>query len=179
MASDDAVQNVLGSVPGADKTGALGTGSGGPSEANTLAHEGSNPFLPKRPIVGSAALVIDVRTEGRFILLGQRGKQPNHGRWVMPGGKIEHGESIASAAEREVLEETGLEVEVTDRLGIFEILQPPEHSVFVLSAAKVTGGTLQAGDDLMAVQWVNEYQLPFTDLSWPCRSALREIGWDA
>jgi 8-oxo-dGTP diphosphatase len=128
-----------------------------------------------RPHVGSAALVVN-EIDGS-VLLGQRGKEPNYGKWVMPGGKIEWGESIEDAAIREVKEETGLEVEVVERLGIFEILEPPTHSVFVLSLARVQGGVLQAGSDLMHVTFVPWRELPDVGLSEPCRAALASLGY--
>lgn len=127
------------------------------------------------PKVGSAAIISDPVRDA--ILLGKRGKEPNLARWVMPGGKIELFESIDAAAEREVREETGLFVKVMARIGIFEILDPPEHSVFVLSLTKVVGGELRAGDDLSEVRWVHRYDLPSIDLSAPCRAALITAGW--
>src|SRR5258708_28263736 len=93
--------------------------------------------MTERPKVGSAAMIY--RDHG-YLVLGKRGKEPNKGKWVIPGGKIEHMESIDQAVIREVQEETGLEVVVDKRLGIFEIITPPEHSVFVLSLCHAVGG---------------------------------------
>ena len=95
----------------------------------------------------------------------------------MPGGKIEVGETIAGAAVREVREETGLEVEIVARLGIFEIVHPTEHSVFVLSKAHVIGGTLNGASDLSEAAWFDRSDLADVDLSDPVRDALREVGW--
>lgn len=61
---------------------------------------------PKRPIVGIGVVVL----KQDAVLLIQRGKQPNLGAWSLPGGAQELGETIETAARRELEEETGLEV---------------------------------------------------------------------
>src|SRR5882762_3146227 len=94
------------------------------------------------PRVGSALLVRD--GENR-ILLGQRNKDPQRGFWVIPGGKIHAFERIAEAAAREINEETGLTVEVSDTFKVYEIVNPPnEHRIVIYSWAKATGGTPKA-----------------------------------
>lgn len=138
-------------------------------------HAGENQDLPARPTVGSAALII--HEDRSRILLGRRAKDPNRGRWVMPGGKIERYESIDEAVIREVREETALDVDVVERLGIFEIIEPPEHVLFVLTEVRVIGGISSPGDDLDDLMWVFRSQLPDTDLSDPCRATLSAVGW--
>lgn len=56
---------------------------------------------------------------GRFLLI-RRGREPDKGRWSVPGGKVEPGETDAEATAREVLEETGLVVEVGAFVGAVE-----------------------------------------------------------
>lgn len=131
--------------------------------------------VARYPKVGSAAIIRE--GSDHCLVLGQRGKQPNAGKWVMPGGKVEWGETIDQAVVREVREETGLIVRVVERLGIFEIVDPNEHSVFVLSEVVVEGGDFKAGDDLIVVRWVFREELPKIDLSSPCRAALETVGW--
>ena len=82
------------------------------------------------PRTGSAVVVRD----GDRLLLARRAKEPNFGKWVFPGGKIEPFESIRQAGERELLEETGLEVQVEDQVGAFEIIRPPEEHRVIISA---------------------------------------------
>ena len=77
---------------------------------------GDDRRYPKRPIVGVGALIFD---RGR-ILMAQRGKEPLKGWWSLPGGALEIGESLDDGVRREVLEETGLEIEP---LGVFEIFE--------------------------------------------------------
>jgi ADP-ribose pyrophosphatase YjhB (NUDIX family) len=111
---------------------------------------------PKRPIVGVGALIF---RRGR-ILMAQRGKEPLKGWWSLPGGALELGESLDAGVRREVREETGLEVLPLRVFEIFERIirdasgEPEYHYVLIDYVCRVTGGTLQAGDDVCAVKWV-------------------------
>jgi 8-oxo-dGTP diphosphatase len=69
-----------------------------------------NRRYPDRPLVGVGAIIF----RGDSVLLVQRGKEPSYGKWSIPGGLVELGESLATAVRREVREETGLEVSVGD-----------------------------------------------------------------
>ena len=91
----------------------------------------TKPKFKKNHIVTSVvAVIIDVNDK---ILLTKRNIPPFHGEWVMPGGKIDLGESIIGALKREVLEEVGLEVEVQDLLNVFEHVTPGEdNSHFII-----------------------------------------------
>lgn len=68
-------------------------------------------FYPKAPRVGVGVVVIR-ETDERQVLLVLRGKEPAKGKWSVPGGSVELGETISEAAAREVHEETGLDVEI-------------------------------------------------------------------
>ena len=61
---------------------------------------------PSTPVPAVGAIVF----RSSDILLVKRGSEPNRGRWSVPGGALEAGETVEAAAVREVLEETGLEV---------------------------------------------------------------------
>ena len=124
--------------------------------------------------VGSALVVQD--DAGR-VLVGRRAKEPNRGRWVLPGGKVEPFESIASAARRELVEETGLEVAVGRQIGTFEIIRPPdEHRLIVYSWATVQGGMACPSSDISELAFIEPAALPALDLTEICVSVLTEAG---
>ena len=126
------------------------------------------------PRLGSAVVVRD----GQKVLLGIRAKEPNKGKWVLPGGKIERFESIEDAAIRETREETGLLVSIEAQLGVWEIIDPPEHRVIVYSLARPLGGELKASSDLDDVRFCNREELAALDVSPIVRSVLATVPWD-
>lgn len=65
---------------------------------------------PQRPMAGVGAIIF----RGDQVLLVQRGKEPSYGKWSVPGGLVEVGESLRDAVLREVQEEVGLTVVVRD-----------------------------------------------------------------
>lgn len=110
-------------------------------------------------IVRAAAAVV-VRGDGRLLLV-RRGREPQRGRWSVPGGKVEPGETVAQAAVRETFEETGARVRAGRELGVVLVPGGGEtvyevHDV----AATYLGGTLRPGDDADAVRWVAPQELP-------------------
>ena len=111
---------------------------------------------PERPILGVGALIF----EGDRILLVERGQEPLKGYWSLPGGVLERGETLKQAVRREVLEETGLEVEPTGEFEIFERImrdaegRPEYHYVLIDYTCRVTGGRLRAASDVRRAAWV-------------------------
>ncbi|MBY0588469.1 NUDIX domain-containing protein [bacterium] len=107
-----------------------------------------------RPVsVGVAVVLI----ENRQMLLGRR----RDGGWCIPCGYLEWGEEVASAARREFREETGLEVEI---VGIRQVQsnfhRPEDLSVGIWFDGRRLSGELQAGDDLVAVQFFDCWEIP-------------------
>lgn len=88
--------------------------------------------------------------DGR-ILLVQRRNDPGRGRWSVPGGRVEPGESDAQALVREMAEETGLTVEVGALVGT--VVRGDFHIADYRCTA--VGGTLRAGDDAADARWVD------------------------
>ena len=117
---------------------------------------------PQRPIIGVGALIL----RRDRILMAQRGKQPLIGWWSLPGGALETGEALADAVRREVREETGLDIRPLGVLEIFERIMrdrsgaPEYHYVLIDYMCRIVGGTLAAGDDVCAVEWVRRRDLP-------------------
>src|SRR4029077_7477710 len=77
---------------------------------------------PETPLVGVGAIIID----GDRVALVKRGRAPLAGQWSIPGGLLEVGETLRAAAQREVREETGLNVLIGDLLGVFDRVVPDE-----------------------------------------------------
>jgi ADP-ribose pyrophosphatase YjhB (NUDIX family) len=114
----------------------------------------------ERPTLAVGAVIVEY---GRLLLV-QRSKPPAAGKWAVPGGRVEPGESLPEAAAREVREETGLEVEVGEIAWRGESIgpgTPPEwHFAIVDFWANAVGGELEAGDDAVRVEWVPISELP-------------------
>jgi 8-oxo-dGTP diphosphatase len=128
-------------------------------------HEDSRRY-PSRPFLGVGALILE---DGK-ILLVERGKEPLKGFWSIPGGIVETGEKLVEAIRREVVEETGLDVEPYSMFEIFERMIPdgegkPEyHYVLIDYLCRRIEGEPVAASDVSRVEWVpaqnlREYRL--------------------
>jgi ADP-ribose pyrophosphatase YjhB (NUDIX family) len=124
------------------------------------------------PCVG--AIITD--REGRLLLI-QRGHEPEAGRWSLPGGRVEPGESDQQAVVREIREETGLAVRCGGLVGAVE-RPAPDGAVLQIRdyAATVTGGELTPGDDAAAARWVNRDGLSELPLTRGLAEALASWG---
>jgi 8-oxo-dGTP diphosphatase len=117
---------------------------------------------PERPVVAVGVLLLD----GERVLLVQRATPPSVGRWTVPGGKVELGETLEEAAARELREETGLDctlgpvVEVLDRVLRDAAGRVEFHYVILDLVGTAPRGTLTAGSDCADARWV-----PFDELS--------------
>ena len=102
--------------------------------------------------------------DGRIVLV-QRDIEPGYGKWTFPGGFVEQGEVVEAAAEREVREESGLEIEATGVLGLYSYEgEVPAIAVF---EARVTGGEPRALDETMDVRSFGRDELPWGALAFP------------
>ena len=108
------------------------------------------------------AVICIVPRDGKVLMI-RRGTELGYGLWGLPGGYVDRGEVLESAAAREVFEETGLEVEVGDLIGLFSEAGNP---VMVAAyAARESGGTLAAGPEALDVGFFAVDQLP--ELAFP------------
>jgi 8-oxo-dGTP diphosphatase len=110
------------------------------------------------PKVGVGALVID---DGKLLLVRRR-MMPEAGKWSIPAGFVDRGEDPREVAVRETREETGLEVTIEELLDVYFNPQTEAGgaSIFILYQARLSGGTLQAGDDADAAAFFGPDDLP-------------------
>ena len=113
-------------------------------------------LYPNRPIVGVGVVII---REGK-ILLERRKNEPGRGKWSIPGGLVELGESVEETVIREVHEETGLLVEKPEHIDVVDNITGDEngeikyHFVIIDYFVKLQGGTLEASSDAEELRWV-------------------------
>ncbi len=99
------------------------------------------------------------------IMLVQRDIEPGYGKWTFPGGFVERGETAEAAAQREALEETGLEVRVSGIVGLYSYEgQTPAIAVF---AASVTGGEPTPLDETIDARIFPKDDLPWDEMAFP------------
>ena len=120
---------------------------------------------PTAPVVGVGGVLI---RDGRVLLI-RRGKPPLYGRWVVPGGTVELGESLEQALVREMREETGLEVVPLEILTVFDRIerdgdQVVYHYVIVDYLCRWLGGEALAASDALEAAWAALDDLPRYDL---------------
>lgn len=104
------------------------------------------------------------------MLLVERGQGALVGRWAVPGGRVEWGETMEDAARREVREETGLDVRLGPVIWAGEYIGPGDppswHYTLVDYVGYLIGGTLSAGDDARDARWLTvdeAMELPLAD----------------
>lgn len=106
-----------------------------------------------------------VVVNGDSILLIRRGTPPGEGLWSVPGGRVQRGESLADAAHRELLEETGLDGEVGEAVGWTELIGRRRHYVVVDFWVTVPPDAAPtAGTDATDAAWVALDELEEWDL---------------
>ena len=124
-------------------------------------------LYPNQPIVGVGAIII---CDGK-ILLEKRKNEPGRGKWSIPGGLVELGESVEQTAIREVKEETGLEVEKPEHIDVVDNVVRDEsgeikyHFVIIDYFVKLNGGTLKAATDAEELRWVTFDEVEKYDLT--------------
>ncbi len=135
-----------------------------------------NPAYPDhpRPAVGAVVFKDDK------VLLVRRGRPPAMGQWAIPGGNIKLGETLQQAAEREILEETGIEIRAGDPIYSFDAIFRDEdgavqfHYVIIDLAADYIDGSPRPGDDADEVRWVDAQALDTLPVSPPTLKLLKK-----
>jgi len=120
-----------------------------------------NREFPARPLVGVGGVVI---SDGRALLI-RRGGPPLKGQWSIPGGMLEVGETLFGGVRRELLEETGIEVRVSDLIEVFERInldtegKARYHFVVLDYLCEPVRGEARAGSDVTDVAWATREEL--------------------
>jgi 8-oxo-dGTP diphosphatase len=116
---------------------------------------------PPRPIVGVGAVILE---DGQVVLVKRR-FEPLAGHWSLPGGTLELGETLHAAVAREILEETGLVVEVGPVIEVFDRILLDDrskvqyHFVIVDYLCRRVAGTLRGDSDVSDVAWADPADL--------------------
>jgi 8-oxo-dGTP diphosphatase len=107
----------------------------------------------KGPILTVDALIED--DKGRVLLI-KRGVEPFKGRWCLPGGKVDEGERVEAALEREMMEELKVRIGIRELLGIYSEpdRDPRGHYVSALYHATIVGGEPTQTDEVSGIKWV-------------------------
>ena len=108
----------------------------------------ASPQLPK---LGASACVW---RDGRVLLI-QRAKPPV-GLWSLPGGHVDFGETALAAATRELFEETGVVAQLSEFVGLYEIIrkEPPIHYAIACYCGPWRSGEAAASGDALTVRWL-------------------------
>jgi 8-oxo-dGTP diphosphatase len=122
---------------------------------STPAQAKGSPLAAARPVPAAVAAVI----RGSDILLVRRGRPPNAGKWALPGGKIEFGETIEAAVLRELFEETMVHAEVRQVFNAIDVFDREDdgtlrqHFILIAALCRWISGEPQARDDAQDARW--------------------------
>jgi ADP-ribose pyrophosphatase YjhB (NUDIX family) len=101
---------------------------------------------------------------GDGVVLVRRAIEPGFGKWVFPGGYVDRGEEIRSAAIREAREECGLDIELQELVDIYSYAG--RTPIIVVYAARIIGGTLCADDECLEARVFGAGEIPWDDLAF-------------
>ena len=105
-----------------------------------------------------------IRTASERLVLVRRAIEPGYGKWVFPGGYVDRGETLTSAATREAREECGLDVRLDSLVNIYSY--PGRAPVIVVYAATAIGGTLCIDDECLEAAEVESTAIPWDELAF-------------
>ncbi len=143
---------------------------------NNVSDNRNSRLYPTHPLAGVGAVVF----HDNRVLLVQRKNPPAEGLWAIPGGKIQLGESLQQAAEREILEETGITIQAGKPIFTFDMIerdptgQVRYHYVIIDLNAKYIRGQINAGDDARSADWISAGKMASLPMSAMTVTLLRE-----
>jgi ADP-ribose pyrophosphatase len=131
---------------------------------------------PAAPVLGTGAIV----RRDDAVLLVRRANPPYAGEWAIPGGRVQLGETLKAAAEREILEETGVRIRAGDPAYTFEYIERDTervlyHYVVVDLFGTFVEGEPKAGDDAAEAAWVALNEMDALPVNAETRRALATV----
>jgi ADP-ribose pyrophosphatase YjhB (NUDIX family) len=118
-------------------------------------------YMDPKVAVGT---IIRLPDQDNRLVLVRRAIEPGHGLWVYPGGYVDRGEPIQTAAIREAREECGLDVRLDGLVNIYSY--PGRTPVVIVYAATMTGGTLAHDEESLEVRAFRPEDLPWGALAF-------------
>ena len=98
-------------------------------------------------------------------MLCRRGIEPRYGKWTLPAGFMENGETLEQGASRETLEEASARVDIDD---LYTVISLPHISqVYMMFRARLAGGDFGPGPESLEVRLVGWDEVPWDDLAFP------------
>ena len=130
------------------------------NEPSRLICQGCGFILYLDPKVVACTIV---QNENKIVLL-RRGIAPQKGKWVMPGGYVDRGERVESAALRETREECGLDIGITGLHGVYSY--SGYVPVVIVYLAEYISGELSPRDETLEAGWFGKKDIPWNDLAF-------------
>lgn len=140
--------------------------------------KGEGRWYPEYPRVGVGMVVI---RDGRMLMV-RRAKEPSKGKWSIPGGAIELGETLHEAVVRETMEECSVKIGVERLLDTAETIirddsgQVKYHFVMIDFLGRYVSGEIKAQSDAGECRWVALKEIDGMDIPSTLRAVLKRHG---
>ncbi len=124
------------------------------------------------------ASTVDIAVvKNNSVILIKRKHDPFHGKLAFPGGFVDYGEPVEETARREIKEETGMQIELIDILGIYSApnRDPRAHTITTVFVARPVAGTPQGADDAAEAKWVDIDSVSADDLAFDHAQILDDL----
>jgi 8-oxo-dGTP diphosphatase len=129
-----------------------------------------------QPVIAVGAVIF----QDERVLLVERKHPPSQGQWAIPGGKVRLGETLQAAAEREILEETGITIRALHPIYTFELIEKDPrgeilyHYVILDLLAEYVSGQPRPADDVSAAAWIDRNTLGSLQVNQETLKLLRQ-----